>query len=137
MKIWNSNWSSSVKNWFKHSLSTSANLRPKTLHLHKIWKSKSYSWFAVGRILHRVEDVIPLLHWRGDATMKSYCEARASWVLCDISLNDASLWSLLPNSLPWNVTLDDRYLLPKAVPKPHPRPTPIPQPPPLKQKSIT
>lgn len=74
------------------------------------------------------------LCWRGDNTRHSHWEARTSWVLCDKSLNDtSSLWSFLPNSRPWKMTLDDRYLLPKAVPNPHPRPSPIPQPPPLNQ----
>lgn len=99
----------------------------KALHCTKIdnslrqicneWHSTSSSW---------------PLRWR-DVEMKSYCEVRASWVICDKSLNASSLWSFLLNSIPWNMTLDDRYWLPKAVPKPHPRPTPIPQPPPLKQ----
>jgi len=37
--------------------------------------------------------------------------------------------------MPWNVTVDDLYWLPKAVPKPHPRPRPTPQPAPAKQRS--
>ena len=70
----------------------------------------------------------------GTAQNENYCEARTFWVSFSKGFISPPLsFSFWPNSMPWKVSLDDRYWLPNAVPKPHPRPSPTPQPPPLKK----